>query len=38
MVAGELDRESKNVVDTVLEEDQKRVDELRRKLEETAPV
>jgi len=38
MVAGELDRESKNVVDTVLEEDRKRVDELRRKLEETAPV
>jgi bacterioferritin len=33
MVGGDLDQESKNVVDTVLEEDQKRVDELRRKLQ-----
>lgn len=38
MVAGELDRESKDVVDKVLEEDQKRVDELRKKLEAMTPA
>ena len=38
MVGGDLDQESKNVVDTVLEEDQKRVDELRRTLQAKALV
>lgn len=33
MVAGDLDEESKKIVDTVLEEDQKRVDELKKWLE-----
>lgn len=33
MVGGDLDEESAKVVDTVLEEDQKRVDELRKKPE-----
>jgi Bacterioferritin (cytochrome b1) len=32
LVAGDLDEESANMVDTVLEEDQKRVDELKKLL------
>jgi hypothetical protein len=32
MVAGELDEESAKIVDTVLEEDQRRVDELKKLL------
>lgn len=38
MVAGDLDEESKRVVDTVLEEDQKRVDQLREALGAKATV
>ncbi|MBR8660951.1 ferritin-like domain-containing protein [Brevibacillus sp. NL20B1] len=33
MVAGDLDEESKRIVDTVLEEDQKRVDQLKKQLQ-----
>ena len=39
MVAGELDEESAKLIDTILEEDQKRADQLQRLLEkEQAPA